>query len=246
VDVIRFARAVRLLRRRRGWRQTDLAAAARLSRGALARIEQGHADRVTVITLERLLAPLGARLRTSIDWNGEALDRLLDAAHAGLVDAMLQLLGLRAWLCAPEVSFNLRGERGSIDVLAWHPASGALLVVEVKSVVPDLQATLMALDRKTRLGREVARDRGWTASQADRLLVLPEDRTARRRVQQHEATFATALPDRGPAVRRWIRDPSTSAAFAGLLFLSAESGAIARHRMGRGRTSAPLGTPRRF
>lgn len=245
MDVIRFSRAVRLLRRRRGWRQVDLAAAARLSRGALARIEQGHADRVTVATLEHLLAPLGARLRISIDWNGEALDRLLDAAHAGLVDAILRLLEPRGWVCSPEVSFNLRGERGSVDVLAWHRASGTLLVVEVKSVVPDLQATLSSLDRKARLGREVARERGWTATRIGRLLVLPEDRTARRRVNQHATTFATALPDRGPAVRRWIRDPGSSAAFAGVLFVSGESGAVARHRVARPRVSPMRPTTRR-
>jgi hypothetical protein len=38
--------------------------------------------------------------------------------------------------------------------------------------------------------------------------VLPEERTARRRVREHGVTFAAAFPDRNEAVRRWLRRPS--------------------------------------
>ena len=62
----------------------------------------------------------------------------------------------------------------------------SLLVIEVKSVVPDLQAMLVTLDRKGRLAREIARDRGWQARTITRLLILPDDRTARRRVEELE------------------------------------------------------------
>ena len=70
----------------------------------------------------------------------------------------------------PEVSFSVGGERGSVDVLAWHPGAGIALVVEVKSVVPDLQATLHGLDRKARIGPTLARDRGWPVRTLARLL----------------------------------------------------------------------------
>jgi hypothetical protein len=69
-----------------------------------------------------------------------------------------------------------------------------VLVIEVKSVVPDLQATLVVLDRKTRLGAEIARQRGWVARGVSRILVLADGRTTRRRVAEHEATFAATLP----------------------------------------------------
>jgi hypothetical protein len=119
---------------------------------------------------------------------------------------------------ATEVSFNIYGERGSIDILAFHPDSGALLVVEVKSVVPNIGGMLMTLDRKVRLAREVARKQlGWEATTVSRLLVLPEHRTARRRVADHATTFETAFPERNVAVKRWLRAPS--GALAGLLFV---------------------------
>jgi hypothetical protein len=151
-------------------------------------------------------------------WHGEGLDRLLDSRHAGLVERVLWLLTRAGWVTAAETSFNVRGERGSIDVLAFHPLTGSLLVVEVKSVVPDLQAMLGSLDRKGRVARDVALARGWRVRTVTRVLVLPDDRTARRRVEAHAATFRSTLPARTIEVRRWIREPQGTC--DGVLFLS--------------------------
>jgi hypothetical protein len=62
-------------------------------------------------------------------------------------------------------------------------------VIEVKSVVPDIQAMLTAIDRKGRLARDIARERGWQVTSVTRLLVRPDDRTARRRAGRHATTF---------------------------------------------------------
>ena len=94
-------------------------------------------------------------------WQGEALDRLRDERHAAIVERVLRLLTAEGWIARTEVSFSEYGERGSIDVFALHPKVGALLVIEVKSAVPDLQATLSNLDRKTRLAPGLARALGW-------------------------------------------------------------------------------------
>ena len=45
---------------------------------------------------------------------------------------MVRLLVAAGWEVVPEATFNEFGERGSIDILAFHPKHGALLVVEVK------------------------------------------------------------------------------------------------------------------
>jgi hypothetical protein len=129
-----------------------------------------------------------------------------------------------------EVTFNIRGERGSIDILAFHAGTGVILVVEVKSVVPDLQATVFTLDRKSRLAVEIARARGWRAVSVGRILVVADGRTSRRRVAAHEATFAAAFPARGVAVRQWLRMPDPSRRFSGLWFLANARGASARQR----------------
>lgn len=236
-----FGRGLKALRIRKRLRQDDLADAAHVSRGVIARIEGGGAASVTVETLEQVAAPLGARIVCRLSWNGEGLDRLLDADHAAIVEQVVRLLGGAAWLVATEVSFNHFGERGSIDVLAFHQAARVVLVVEVKSVVPDVQATLVALDRKVRLAPEIARERGWAASSVGKLLVIRDDRTSRRRVDAHAATFATAFQDRAHACRRWIGRPVAGQPLRGLWFLSNESQAVARQRVRRPRPRSERG-----
>jgi hypothetical protein len=174
---------------------------------------------------------LGATLNVRLLWQGEALDRLLDAGHAELVERAIAILASPDWEIATEVSFNVRGERGSIDILAFHRASGALLVIEVKSAVPDMQAMLFGLDRKGRIASDLARERGWAVTSVSRLLVLPDDRTARRRVAAHAATFRVALPARTVEVKRWLKAPIP---MAGILFVPDVLQATARHRLGAG------------
>ena len=217
MDSIRLGLALRALRIRLGWRQIDLARRTGLSQSTISAIERGHIGSVSLATLERVAAALGARLDVSVRWRGEQLDRLLDEAHANLVEAVVRPLPGWGWEVSVEVSFAVAGERGSIDVLAFHPSSRCLLVIEVKSVVPDSQATLHVLDRKVRLARGIGAGRGWDASTVGRLLIVGEGSTARRRITRLDATYRSALPDRGPVVRRWLRRPVGP--LAGLLFL---------------------------
>ena len=60
------------------------------------------------------------------------------------------------WSVRPEVSFNHYGDRGRVDLLAFHAASGVALVIEVKGSIGDLQDALGRLDVKLRLGRSLA------------------------------------------------------------------------------------------
>ena len=237
---MRFGRSVRALRRRRRWRQEDLAEAAGVSRAAISRIELGRGDRLTVRALDRIAGALGARVDCRLDWNGEAIDRLLDEGHARLVERIVRWLERYGWDVVVEASFNVFGERGSVDVLAFHRATRCLLVVEAKTAVPDLQAMLATLDRKARLGTRVARDRGWEAVGVSRLLVVTEDRTARRRAASAEATFRSALPDRTMAVRAFVRAPDPGSGVAGLVFLSGAPHTVARHRMARHRDAVAV------
>lgn len=220
MDVV-LGKSFRALRVRRGLRQTDLARLAHVSRGMISKIERGEIAAVPLRVLRAVAGALGASVDLKLRWHGEGLDRLLDEAHARLVDAAVVLLREAGWDAAVEVSFSIWGERGSIDVLAWHAATSSLLVIEVKSVVPDSQATLHGLDRKARLAPQLAEERGWKCRNVGRLLVIGESRTARRRLTALAATYDTALPDRNVEVRRWIRNPTEP--LAGLLFLTIAS-----------------------
>ena len=94
-------------------------------------------------------------------WRAEGLDRLLDEGHAAIVEALVRRYAAAGWDVAVEVSFAIGGERGSVDVLAFHPPTRTVAVNEVKSAVPDVQATIHGLDRKSRLARQLAAQRGW-------------------------------------------------------------------------------------
>jgi hypothetical protein len=216
----------------------DLAAAARVSQSVVARIELGRAIGVAPWLTERVAQALGARMIIRLDWNGEGLDRLLDADHALLVEKVASLFRVAGWEVAAEVTFWIRGERGSVDVLAWHAATRALVVVEIKSVVPDIQATLMSFDRKARLGREIAAGRGWNAIAVGRLLVIGDTRTARRRVAALPTVFNAELPDRFLAVRRFLAEPQVATPLRGLMFMSASLDATTRHRQPHPRRAA--------
>src|SRR5919197_3274012 len=118
MDVSRVGLSFRALRMRRRWTQQRVAELVGVSRSVIARIERGHAETVTLRLLDRVAQQLDARLDVRLLWQGEAMDRLLDARHAALVEAVVRILAGLAWLTAVDVSFNERGARGSIDVLA--------------------------------------------------------------------------------------------------------------------------------
>jgi transcriptional regulator with XRE-family HTH domain len=227
VDGARFASSIRALRQHRGWRQDDLAREAGVSRAVVAAIEQGRGDRVTLRTLGRIADALGSRVTCRIEWRGDALDRLIDADHAALVEQIVRRLTRLGWTCATEVSFNVFGERGSIDVLGTHSA-GAILVVEAKTSIPDVGRMLMTLDRKRRLAPRLATERGVAARYVGRLLVVRDSGTSRRRVTMHASTFASAFPLRGPAMTHWLRGPEGEA--AGIWFLPLDAHAVVKRR----------------
>jgi transcriptional regulator with XRE-family HTH domain len=217
MDSLRIGRSLRALRIRRGLRQADVAAAAGVSRSQYGRIERGDLRGVPLDDVHAICRALQADLDVRIRWQGEGLDRLLDEAHAGLVDALVRRLAAAGWVPEVEVSFSIYGERGSIDVLAWHGVARALLVCEVKSVMPDAQAMLSTLDRKARLAPRLVDDRGWQPSVVGRLLAVADSSTTRRRVDGFGALFEAALPGRGSEVRAWLRRPAGP--MAGILFL---------------------------
>jgi hypothetical protein len=177
-------------------------------------------SRLTVPDIDRCFVAMDATLRFWAEWNGAALDRLLDEGHATLVGAMGSLLQRLGWKVEFEVTFARFGDRGSIDLLAWHEASRTLLVIEVKTELASLEGLLWPLDSKVRLASVIALERfGWQPLYVARLVVMPEDRTVRRAVSRHGAILDAALPSRNREVRRWLAN--ATAPLAGLMFLTA-------------------------
>ena len=200
--------SMRALRTERRWRQSDLAARARRSRDAVSRVERAYLAGVTIGTLNNLVEALGATLVVEMRWQGADLGRLVDRAHAQLVERTSRRLTSAGWMTRPEVSFNHFGDRGSCDLIAWHPATRTMLIVEAKTRLGDLQDTLHRLDVKVRVAPILAVGQGWPEPACvARALVLAEERTNRRVLERHAAVFG-AFGARGWAAYRWLRRPS--------------------------------------
>lgn len=169
--------------------------------------------------MRRLFGALDARWEPKVSWRGGDLDRLLDARHARLVGVAVNLLRSIGWQVEVEVTYSSFGERGSIDILAWWPLARVALVVEVKSELVSVEATVRKLDEKVRLTIEtIAATRFGQRPQAvGRLLVLPASTTERQRVARADAVLGTAFPIRFDAVRAWLRRPQGP--LRGILFV---------------------------
>jgi Holliday junction resolvase-like predicted endonuclease len=70
---------------------------------------------------------------------------------------MARTLADAGWEVRAEVSFSSYGERGAIDLLAWHPETRTLLVIEVKTEIGAVESTLRVHDMKWRLAAQIAR-----------------------------------------------------------------------------------------
>ena len=242
VDGAWVGRRIRALRHYRGWRQADLAARSGESRDVVSRVERGRIDDMPFRRVAAIARALDADLVVSVRWRGGELDRLLDEGHAAVLGRVAELLGASGWITESEVTYSVYGERGSIDILAWHGPTRTLLVIEIKTELTSVEATLRKHDEKVRLGARIAAERfGWRAASTARLLVLPNVSTARRRVERHGAVLGTAYPFRGEMLRAWLRHPTDIRAsgrpVSGILFVSlaypvrGRSRAISRKRV---------------
>lgn len=204
-----LGRAFRAVRVRRRWRQADTASAAGVSASTVSRIEAGRLDGVTVGTLLAVARSLGMTVSVRAVWEGAELDRLLGARHSAMHEVAAMLFErLEGWELAPEVSFSIFGERGVIDLMCWHAATRTLLVVELKTEIADVQATVGTLDRKVRLAARVAEERGWRPAVVACWLLVAEGTTNRRRVEAHRTMLRNAYPVDGRTMAAWLRKPS--------------------------------------
>lgn len=242
MDDLRTGTLARAVRHRLGWTQRELSIRAGVSQTLVSLFERGHLDQLTVRKARRIANTLEIQLPFAPRWRGGDGVRLMDNDHAALVDHVVQILRLNRWEIVVEYTFNHYGERGSVDILAWHADEQVLLIIEIKSRLLDSQETISTLARKARIVPQLLlKERGWRPVAIGVVLAMDELTANRSAVRRHAATFGTAYPQRGRAVRAWIRRPVGP--LTGLWFLSASSRATgtrthaSRKRVRRARTS---------
>jgi HTH-type transcriptional regulator / antitoxin HipB len=208
-----FGRLIRTARVQRRWTQAELGRRARVSTMTVWRVEHGQVDALRLGTVRAVAAALEISLELLARGRGADLDRLVNADHSALHEAVLRVLvGVPGWTAASEVSFNIWGERGVIDILLWHPARRALLIIELKTELVDPGGLIAVMDIRCRLGPEIARQRGWDPVTVSTWVIVTRSRTSERRLGAFRSMLRTAFPVDGRGMRGWLRDPVGSVA----------------------------------
>ena len=173
------------------------------------RIEAGQFDAVGFGDMRRYARALGARFEGMLRWQGADLDRLLNRGHARLHEAMARWLrDVGGWLTVPEVSFSHRGDRGVIDIVAWHAASRSLLVIELKTRIADVNDLMSTMDIRGRIAPQIAREHGWDPLAIGVWVVVAPARTNARTVADHATVLRAKFPADGRSMRRWLAAPA--------------------------------------
>lgn len=225
MDDVRIGSTIRTARIRKGWRQEDLAAEAHVSRATISRMERGHFGSLPLDLLRGVCVALEISLDLVPRWRGGDLDRMLSLRHSQLHESVARALvtDFTEWLLVPEASFSIYGERGVIDLLLWHPGRRALLIIELKTDLVDVNELLATMDRKRRLAWQVAKDRGWAPETVSAWILVAGSRTNERRITEHRTMLRAGYPADGRHMRGWLSDPV--GAIAGLsLWPAAASG----------------------
>ena len=196
---------LRAIRLKAGLSQSELAARAGVSQSTVSRIECGRLGNLPLELIVAVARALQVDLQLVVRWRGPELDRLLDARHARLVGLVDEALLARGWEVELEYSFNRYGDRGSVDVVAWQQDRAAILLVEVKTRLVDIQDLLSSMHKKRSVVPETWRaQHGMRPSHVGSVLVLPDATVHRSAVARQSAIFDLDLPERTSAVGNWL------------------------------------------
>jgi transcriptional regulator with XRE-family HTH domain len=245
VDRVKIGNTFRAIRVELRLRQADVAERAGVSQQTVSAVERGMIGSMPTDTLARVASALQADLELTLRWRGPKLARLLDRRHAALQNAVVSELTASGWQTVAEETFNHFGDRGSVDILGWLPGPRALLIVEIKSEIVDLQDMLHSIAVKERVVPGLVRkSRMWQPRVVATVVVLPATSTHRRAVAGHAALLSASLPARTVQVREWIRRPS--GALRGLWFFPCTPGtSVVEAALATRRVNKPAGRPER-
>ena len=185
-------------------------AAGRSSRRGLALVHRkGRARRDRSEPVDGRTDRGGARLRAGTP-NGSpgvpAGRPIRDSVHArcsAYVDRRLQAAG---WVTAREVEIVHGRSHGWIDLLAFDPRTGTLLIIEVKTRLDDLGALERQVGWYERMAWPAARRMGWRPRRTTSIVLALASDEVERVVRAHRDLMALAFPMRAAVL---IADPSS-------------------------------------
>lgn len=207
---LELGREIRRTRLAFRWTQREVAARAGVSQSTVSRVERGLVANFDLDLVGRIVDVLGIRVRVATELPflvGQTRQR--DVGHSAGIGYVARHLGGAGWQIATEVEVGDGRFRGWIDILAWHPASGSVLVIEFKSELQDVGA----VDRRLRLyEREAwaaARRLEWAPRRVASALIVLHTAWNAAAVRDNRDTLAVAFPAAATDVLGWIGSPAS-------------------------------------
>jgi len=194
---LRIGGIVKDLREAIRWSQRELSSRSGVSQSLISAIENGRVSALTFRTVVRLVEAMGGRLVVDVArpfLGDRPLQR--DAVHARCVAFVAARLRAAGWLVATEVEIGADRSRGWIDVLAYDPRTGYVLVIEIKTEVQDLGGIERSLGWYEREAWSAARRRSWRPARVRGCLLLLATTVNDERVRQNRSSFSTGFPVR--------------------------------------------------
>jgi transcriptional regulator with XRE-family HTH domain len=191
-----FAAASRDTRLRLDLTQEQVATAVGITRSHYAKIERGEAN-PGLEMVARIAEALGLELELVARPPSFAKDmRQRDLGHArcsGYVSRRLQVAG---WQVAREAPIRDGRWRGWVDILAFSPHTGVLLIIEIKTRLEDVGAIERQIGWYTRSAWAAARDLGWQPRRASPWLLALASDEVEVAIRANRLLLAQAFPRR--------------------------------------------------
>lgn len=190
-----------------GWTQAELSERAAVSRSLVAKVESRRGN-VSLLTVAAACDALGIRVALKFEAPFLADRRSqLEPAHARGVAYVQRCLERAGWRVAREVEIHHGRSHGRIDLLALHPDTEALLVVEYKTELRDLGLVERTLAWYERAAPEAARQLGWRPCSVASALLLLATEANEIRLAENRLALAVSFGVRAPELRRRLADP---------------------------------------
>lgn len=194
------------------WSERELARRLETSQRAIQRLESGRLTRIDADLETQAMRLLGIRI--SVDANVPALagrSEQRDIVHGWCASYLTRVLRRRGWEVRGEVEVGQGRFRGWVDLLAFRPLDGTLVVIEIKTRIDDLGRIVRTVGWYTRSAPDAALRLGWRPRRIVRLLAVLASADTETRLELQHHLIRAEFPASSAAVAAWIEDPEAPA-----------------------------------
>lgn len=203
--------------------QRQVADAVGLSRGYIAAIERLRAN-PSLDVVDRISGALGLEaelvLRPPMVIGAHGQRDLVHARCTGYVERRLRTAG---WQTAREVEVIQGRSHGWIDLIAFHPVTETLLVIEIKTRLDDLGSVERQLGWYGRSAGDAARRLGWRPRRIVSWLLVLASEEVENVVRHNRDVLRRAFPFRAREMLEWLSDGGHPVVARGLAMLDPAS-----------------------